>query len=76
MAESPDFSRKEVRERIQVCIGLKCVIHHVCWSQICVIPYQEPATFDELFCTSIKARSCLYDKGDENYLRSDVVDAA
>ncbi len=41
------------------------------------MPYEEPAKFDEeLFCASIEARICLYDKGDENYHRSDAVDAA
>ncbi len=39
--------------------------------------YKEPAKFDEeLFCASIEARSCLYDKGDKNYHWSDAVDAA
>ncbi len=38
--------------------------------------YEEPAKFDEeLFCASIEARSCLYDKRDENYHRLDAVDA-
>ena len=41
------------------------------------LPYEEPAKFnEELFCASIEACSCLYDKGDENYHRSDAVDAA
>ncbi len=40
------------------------------------LPYEEPAKFDEeMFCSSIEACSCLYDKGDKNYHRLDVVDA-
>ncbi len=40
-------------------------------------PYKEPVNFDEeKFAADVEERSLLYDKGEEDYHRSDAVEAA